>query len=111
MSRGLEALEELKKETRKGGQHYIVKSEKRRLHDIIEKELKERQYLYHLLDALFEECEVGSSAEYDEDLRKYVVEFQIDGKYKFHIYCDHKEYLFWREKSGFDDQYGPEDLR
>ena len=78
---------------------------------IVEKELKEREYLYHLLDALFEECEIESSAEYDEDLRKYVVEFKIDGKYKFHFYCDRKEYLFWREKSGVDDQYTPEDLR
>ena len=110
MSKGLEALKDLY--TR-----LSVKSDISELdipledYYIIEKELKEREYLYHLLDALFEECEVGISADYDEDLRKYVVEFQIDDKYKFHIYCDRKEYLFWREKSGVDDQYTPEDLR
>lgn len=108
MSKGLEKLKTIRHihDTECGKDESINKD-----FDIIEKELKEREYLYHLLDSLFEECEVGISAEYDEDLRKYVVEFQIDGKYKFYIYCDHKEYLFWREKSGVDDQYGPEDLR
>lgn len=106
MNKGLEALKEIKS-------HYndrvcidILED-----FDLVEKELKEGGYLCHLVDSLFDECEVGISADYDEDLRKYVVEFQIDGKYKFHIYCDHKEYLFWRELSGVDDQYGPEDLR
>ena len=108
MSKGLAAFEDIKTVMKKmfGGVERCDNAL-----DTIEKELKERQYLYHLLDSLFDECEVGISADYDEDLRKYVVEFQIDGKYKFHIYCDRKEYLFWREKSGVDDQYGPEDLR
>ena len=110
MNKGLEALKELINELL-GHTALLTDDDVKTKETIIEKELKERSYLCHLVDSLFDECEVGISAEYDEDLRKYDIEFQIDGKYKFHIYCDRKEYLFWRKLSGVDDQYGPEDLK
>lgn len=66
MNNGLEALKELKKETRKGGQYYIVKSEKRGLHNIIEKDL--------------ETLEVFSNFEMELEKVK-----GIDGKYRYFL--------------------------
>ena len=52
MSEGLEVLEELRKETRKGGQYYIIKSEKRRLLSIVEKKLKALEIINPFLKAI-----------------------------------------------------------
>lgn len=80
-------------------------------YQIVERALKEKQYLDHFLDTIFDTYDdVEIVGEYDEDLRKYCVTIKFDGS-ELHFYCDRDEFLYWREISGVDDQYGPEDLK
>ena len=79
----------------------------------IEKELKEKKYLDHFLDTIFDifNEDIILRTQYDKDLRKYEVYFRIECGIEFHFYCGYDEYLYWREISGVDDQYDKEDLR
>ena len=109
MSKELEVLKRIRQETCPAT--YMPDFNKNECCDTIEKALKEKQYLDHFLNTIFDTYDdIEIVGEYDEDLRKYCITIKFNGS-ELSFYCNHDEYLYWRKLSGVDDMYGPEDLQ
>jgi len=93
MSKGLEALREIDKDT-PFSQAFNPKFKERMA--IIEKELKEKDYLDSFLDGIFNTFELSVSGDKFED-GGYSVKFDFGDGHSMTIYCKTKEeFNYWK---------------